>query len=281
MAEQQNNLKIHRLPFTQVPNDLLCSDKISGMAKALWCVFYSKPDNWTFYWREIESNFKEGREAVRNAARQLEEMGYLKKTQKKINSGKGMVFGGMDIELFPYPNQQTQPSSSNTGFQYTRNSNARESDSSDADSSKPSSYKEIEKQDLSKKDLNNSSSLPTLEIAKKFAEEEELKIDVDLWLKISQTNGVKNWKSAMIKWAGNPKNQIKESAKITPTEKPSEILNLENRIKKAMFGNSGSFDFDLYFLGNIELIEGQFYLKKAVPEKFKWVLKEFNLKNKS
>lgn len=149
MAEQQNSLKIHRLPFTQVPNDLLCSDQISGMAKALWCVFYSKPDNWTFYWREIESNFKEGREAVRNAAKQLEKMGYLKKTQKKINSGRGVVFGGMEIELFPYPNQQTQPSGSNTGFPHTRNSDTSQSDSSDTNPSKPDTYKDLPKPKLS------------------------------------------------------------------------------------------------------------------------------------
>lgn len=122
MSEQQITIKKQRLPFTQVPNELLCSNRISGVAKALWCVLYSKPENWTFYWSEILRNFKEGREALTNAKKSLEEEGYIKITQKRIPTGRGneTKFGGMDIELFYDPQLPLTPnnsdSSQTTGF---------------------------------------------------------------------------------------------------------------------------------------------------------------------
>src|SRR3990167_2088809 len=86
MAEQEITLKKQRMPFTQVPNELLCNNLISGIAKAMWCVFYSKPDGWTFYWPEIVRNFREGREALFRAKKELEKAGYLKTYLKKTYS---------------------------------------------------------------------------------------------------------------------------------------------------------------------------------------------------
>ena len=229
MSEQQNTLKIHRLPFTQVPNDLICSDKISGMAKALWCVFYSKPDNWTFYWREIENNFKEGRDAVRNAAKQLEELGYLKKTQKKINSGKGMTFGGMEIELFSYPNQQIKDSSSNTENPCSRNSDTSNSDSTPSNSRKAVTYKEIKNKDLSNKDLDNSFFSNSKAASKKdlenYGKEKKYLSDFeDFWIKNEATGwkGIENRYARYDGWELEHKKKYPEKHKITLNSANSE-----------------------------------------------------------
>lgn len=277
MSEQQNNLKVHRLPFTQVPNDLLSSNQISGMAKALWCVFYSKPDNWTFYWREIESNFKEGREAVRNAAKQLEEMGYLKKTQKKINSGRGVVFGGMDIELFPYPNQQIQPPISNTGFPHTRSSDARQSDST-----KPSTDKEIKKKDLPNKDLPL--SIEFLQpIVDEIIGEREIKIKsiqefID-WAKNEKLKG--NIKNVLKAWVENPRNQIpviKKSLTTEPTFKISALTEIKHQISRLVYVRPDEIEMKV---GNLIKTQEGFELSPAEDfdvEKWREVLEKIGVK---
>ena len=159
--DSQIIIRKQRLPFTQVPNDLLCNPKISGLAKALWCVLYSKPDEWTFYWNEIRTNFKEGRDALRKASKELQDLGYIQKYQKKVNKGKGMTFGGMQIDLFYDPKIPFDPdikgSSSITEISSSRLSTSK----------KTYTYKEISNKDL----IHSSSS----EEKKKKLTSEEIK----------------------------------------------------------------------------------------------------------
>jgi hypothetical protein len=129
--KSQITLRKQPLPFTQVPNELLCNPEISALAKTLWCILYSKPDSWTFFWNEILTHFREGRDAVKRACKELEQFGYLRKYQKKALTGRGKesIFSGMEIEIFyepvlePQPdcNQQNQPSSPITENQLTGN----------------------------------------------------------------------------------------------------------------------------------------------------------------
>ena len=179
MSEQQITLKKQRLPFTQVPNDLLCSNKITGIAKALWCVLYSKPDDWTFFWPEISRNFKEGREALASAKKNLEEAGYLKTIQKRILTGRGneTKFGGMDMELFHTPSLtldlQPKGSSETTGFPSTGNQQ-----SGIQITGNPQTDKDIYKQDLTKRDLGNKDLIIS---SSKLSKREQLEDESQLW----------------------------------------------------------------------------------------------------
>lgn len=158
--QSQLVIKKQRLPFTQIPNDLLCNPEISGLAKALWCVLYSKPDDWTFYWREIEKNFKEGRDAIRKAAKQLEDLGYLQKEQKRILTGRGKEwkFGGMEIALFHDPSKPLVEEGYNKGLSpNTENPYPGNEDAGSEDPENPHTYKDLSNKDLSNKDLNYSS----------------------------------------------------------------------------------------------------------------------------
>jgi hypothetical protein len=150
--KSQITLRKQQLPFTQVPNELLCNQEISSLAKTLWCVLYSKPDNWTFFWGEILTHFKEGRDAVKKASKELEKVGYFRKNQLKRNQNGKMVFGGMEIELFcspVTPDQQNQGELPITDFQLT------ETPSSEIPlTENQSTYKYLNKKDLSNKYLN-------------------------------------------------------------------------------------------------------------------------------
>ena len=289
MSEQQNTLKIHRLPFTQVPNDLLCSDKISVMAKALWCVFYSKPDNWTFYWKEIERNFKEGRDAVRKGKKQLEELGYLKSTQKKINSGKGLVFGGMEIELFPYPNQQIQPPSSNTENPYSRNSNTRDSDSTSSNSKKADTDKERKKKDLSNKDLVYISSI---EDTKKYFSDNNLKSDPEEFWDFYEAIGWKkgktkitNREAAIKSWERKHQEIFPEKHKITSDSSDSASIVEDKELKelRANFKRQLHWDYDIKdwhnYFGEIYRDDNKFKITAKSPKAadYKALLQNLNI----
>ncbi len=271
MSEQQILLKKKRprTGFTQVPNDLLCSDKISGLAKALWCLLFSKPENWTFFWGEILSNFKEGRDSVKKAAKELEESGYLIKKQTKKSLNGKMIFGGMEIELDDQPTLENSGAVPITEFQLTEIPSTESSLTE-----KAYTYKQRSKKDLSKKDL---SSLPSEEEAQKFADDEELKIDVKKWLKISKHGNLRNWQQAMIAYAENPKNQV---IKKNLTTESKQIQILRTDIRDTLLYNASAND--IYFAGRrIESTEdGHFIIfcddKKAL--KYESELAKINVK---
>lgn len=74
-------LKKPTLPFTQIPNELICSDNISAKAKAVYCYLCSRPNDWEFYTKEIEKNFKEGRDFITSAISELQLHGWISKFQ--------------------------------------------------------------------------------------------------------------------------------------------------------------------------------------------------------
>jgi hypothetical protein len=93
------------------PTHLLCNPNLSSIAYKLWGIIESKPDGWKFFWSEILKHFKEGRDAVKKAGKELEKFGYIQKKKAK----KGNLFCGMDIEIFYDPtlpfDQENQDSS--------------------------------------------------------------------------------------------------------------------------------------------------------------------------
>jgi hypothetical protein len=97
--ESQGRLKKQRKPFVMSPTHLFTNPEISSIAKTLWQVLDSKPDNWVFYWSEILKHFREGRNAVKKSLKELEKFGYVKKRKAR----KGNLFCGMDIEVFYDP----------------------------------------------------------------------------------------------------------------------------------------------------------------------------------
>jgi len=81
--------------FTQIPNHIILNPEISGTAKAIY--FYiimriRQNKAWEFYDYDIMSHLKEGRDAFRNAKKELIEYGYLVKIKQNVG-GDGKYKG--------------------------------------------------------------------------------------------------------------------------------------------------------------------------------------------
>lgn len=92
-----NKLVRKNLPFTQVPNTVLCDNKISLKAKGLYAYLFSKPTDWLFFREIIEKETKESYDAFRTGINELVAAGYIRKYQKNEN-GK---FSGSVFEFIP------------------------------------------------------------------------------------------------------------------------------------------------------------------------------------
>lgn len=76
------------VPFTQIPNNLICNPSVSAKAKAVYCYVLSRPNGWRFYLDEIANNMTEGRGSIREAIKELESFGYLRRWQIKDENGR-------------------------------------------------------------------------------------------------------------------------------------------------------------------------------------------------
>lgn len=99
---QENNVLFSKqpVPFTQIPNALIANPNISAKAKAVYCYIFSRPEGWIFYIQNIINNMKEGKKAIRVALKELEEFGYIRRTQLKSPQGKWL---GSEIEIRTEP----------------------------------------------------------------------------------------------------------------------------------------------------------------------------------
>ena len=96
-------LKKSVIPFSQIPNDLICDPTITSKAKAVYCYLSSRPEDWIFRIKEMQSNFKEGRDAIMNALKELVESGWI---SKRAVRKKGM-FDHNEYTLFFRKNEST------------------------------------------------------------------------------------------------------------------------------------------------------------------------------
>ena len=79
-------VKKFNVPFAQIPNNILFSDKISLKAKGLWSYIQAKPDNWQFSSERIANDCAEGLFAVRQGLKELVDNGLL--VQKRLSNGR-------------------------------------------------------------------------------------------------------------------------------------------------------------------------------------------------
>lgn len=69
--------------FTTVTNDIVRNNKLSAKAKGIYLYLQSNRDDWQFYINEIVSNFSDGKRAILNGIKELQENKLLIKTQIK------------------------------------------------------------------------------------------------------------------------------------------------------------------------------------------------------
>ncbi|QRE76993.1 hypothetical protein [Methylobacterium aquaticum] len=120
-----NRLRKAPSRFTTVPNALLRDAELSLKAKGLYCLMYSKPDDWTFYESALVKESKDQKDAVRAGLQELLDRGWLKRERSKTETGQ---FAAYEYEICtesnqsglsapakpPRENRSGKPASSNT-----------------------------------------------------------------------------------------------------------------------------------------------------------------------
>jgi len=76
------DIKKLKIPFTQTPNKLINSKRLSFKAKGIFTYLQSKPKGWKFSVERIAKDFPDGIDSVQSGLHELEEFGYLVRIRK-------------------------------------------------------------------------------------------------------------------------------------------------------------------------------------------------------
>jgi DNA-binding MarR family transcriptional regulator len=90
-------------PYVVVNKSILFNNEISGLAKTIYFYAFSRPDDWTFYFNEIEKHMKEKKKSIRKALKELENFGYLVRKPKQKENGR---FDGFEWIFYETPKQK-------------------------------------------------------------------------------------------------------------------------------------------------------------------------------
>lgn len=88
MFFKMQTIKKFDIGFTQVSNVLLYDKNLSLKAKGLYAYLFSKPDNWIFHNDVILQEIKEGSTCFKEAIKELEKYGYIKRVVLKGQDGR-------------------------------------------------------------------------------------------------------------------------------------------------------------------------------------------------
>ncbi|MGL5531866.1 MAG: helix-turn-helix domain-containing protein, partial [Culicoidibacterales bacterium] len=73
----------HYQKFTVVPNGYLMDTTLSLQAIGLLTKLYQLPNSWDINIKSLQTQFKNGRDAIAKALKELEKKGYIKRYQEK------------------------------------------------------------------------------------------------------------------------------------------------------------------------------------------------------
>jgi hypothetical protein len=78
-------------PWVQINKTILTDKRLSWKAKGIYVYAFSRPDDWTFYVKDLVNQSTDGRDAVRAGLQELEQVGYLERI--KIRNELGQIDG--------------------------------------------------------------------------------------------------------------------------------------------------------------------------------------------
>lgn len=110
----------HNKNYTVINNTIATDAKLSWKAKGIWLYAFSRPDDWTFYLKDIMNNGTDGRDSVRAGLKELEECGYLRRSRSRNEDG---TFSS-ECEWIFYETPLTQQSEPKTDFPTSENPNS-------------------------------------------------------------------------------------------------------------------------------------------------------------
>lgn len=77
-----------RKSFTMIPNMLIEDNQLSDRARFLFIYLGSKPDNWTFYNKQLCKSLKYSQDTLRKYINELETKGWIKRITRNRRQGK-------------------------------------------------------------------------------------------------------------------------------------------------------------------------------------------------
>ena len=83
--------------YSVIYNECFHDDSLSARSKGVFAYLMTLPDDWKIYKSELHTHFREGRDAISNALKELEDAGYV--TKKPVQDGSGKL-GGWDYTVY-------------------------------------------------------------------------------------------------------------------------------------------------------------------------------------
>ena len=85
--------------YGQTPNEILNSTELSFKAKGLFGYLQSKPDGWKFSVERIALQAKEGKTAIREGLKELEQAGWIRKVPQEQGKDGRFMETTYELEL--------------------------------------------------------------------------------------------------------------------------------------------------------------------------------------
>ena len=106
--EQGNIIRDFGTNYISIPSDVLQDVNISCKARGLYATIMGLPRYWTLTVRGLLPIIKEGEKAIYSALKELEEYGYVTRSQDKLENGK---FGGVVYTLHAHSTRKADKES--------------------------------------------------------------------------------------------------------------------------------------------------------------------------
>jgi DnaD/phage-associated family protein len=90
-------------PYVMLDKRCINREDLSFKAKGIWAYLMSKPDTWTVMFEDIVKHSADGKDSVRAGLKELEDAGYIVKSQERNQDG---TFSGYTYTVFETPNLQ-------------------------------------------------------------------------------------------------------------------------------------------------------------------------------
>lgn len=179
--------------YTVIPNGLLPEGKITARAWGIYAYLLSRPNGWVIHVRQLQQIFKEGRDAIYAAMKQLREVGLLEmESYREPGQPPKKRYVMADIEAILGPDSgkpdtgnqdkaSPDPDSQDTGFQDTGNQDRKSRTLTTTDKTTPennqlpASLRSVEPKDLSQK--NPVLEVPLSSVPDNFSGDEEKGVD--------------------------------------------------------------------------------------------------------
>lgn len=110
--------------YTLIPNIGLEDPTLSAKAKGLLAYMLSKPNDWTFYQRELQEHFTDGKDSIKSAMAELVHHGYIAKEARSRNSRGQLQESNWIIFDGPSPNAENPQQVETPVNQQSKNKNA-------------------------------------------------------------------------------------------------------------------------------------------------------------